>query len=249
MKDDKPWHEQEKFWDATEAILFRGRRVDEAVGEVDNIVALLDLKPGMQILDLCCGIGRHALELARRGYHVTGVDRTERYLERAKRQAESDGLKVEFIQDDMRTFCQPNRFDAAINMFTSYGYFDDSEDDRRVAENMHESLKSGGRFLIHTQGKEVLARNFREREWTDNDGVILVEQCRVLDNWSRIHSHWMIFDGDKRDDVEISLRLYSASELVALLSDCGFGEIDIYGSLTGEPYDHKAQRLVAAARK
>ena len=109
--------------------------------------------------------------------------------------------------------------------------------------------RGGGPFLIHTQGKEVLARNFREREWADNDGVILVEQCRILDNWSRIHSHWMIFDGDKRHDVEISLRLYSASELIALLKDCGFSAVDIYGSLTGDPYDHKAQRLVAAARK
>lgn len=249
MKDEKPWHEQEKFWEATEAILFRRRRVDDAAGDIDDIITLLDLKPGMHVLDLCCGIGRHSLELARRGFHVTGVDRTVRYLDRAKRQAESERLEVEFIHDDMRTFRQPNKFDVAINMFTSFGYFDDPEDDRRVAGNMHESLKNGGAFLIHTQGKEILARNFREREWADNDGVILVEQCRILDNWSRIHSHWMIFDGNKRDEVDISLRLYSALELTALLTNCGFKSVDIYGSLTGDPYDHKAQRLVAAARK
>jgi cyclopropane fatty-acyl-phospholipid synthase-like methyltransferase len=249
MKDEKPWHEQEKFWEVTEAVLFRGQRMDEATGEVDNIIALLDLKPKMHILDLCCGIGRHVLELARRGYHVTGVDRTASYLAKAAEQAKAEGLDIELVHDDMRAFCQPNKFDVAINMFTSFGYFDDAEDDRKVIKHMHESLKSGGMLLIHTQGKEILARNFREREWAENDGVIMVEQGRILDNWSRIHSHWTIFEGDKRNEVDVFLRLYSASELSALLTGCGFKKVDIYGSLTGDPYDHKAKRLVAAGWK
>ena len=84
-----------------------------------NIVSLLKIDPGASILDLCCGPGRHSLELSRRGFSLTGVDRTKSYLEKARKQAETEGLKVEFIQEDMRSFCKSNTFDVVINLFTS----------------------------------------------------------------------------------------------------------------------------------
>jgi len=153
MQEVKPWHEQDTFWKTVAPVLFVQRRWEDAPAEVEQVVSLLGIEPGAHVLDLCCGVGRHSLELARRGFQVTGVDRTRPYLDRAARQAEAEGLKVEFVQSDMRDFCRPDAFDAVVNLFTSFGYFEDPEDDCQVALNMYRSLKSGGVFLIDMMGK------------------------------------------------------------------------------------------------
>jgi 2-polyprenyl-3-methyl-5-hydroxy-6-metoxy-1,4-benzoquinol methylase len=88
MQEAKPWHEQDTFWDTVAPVLFVERRWSDAPVEVEQVVSLLGIEPGARVLDLCCGVGRHSLELARRGFHVTGVDRTRPYLDRASRQAE-----------------------------------------------------------------------------------------------------------------------------------------------------------------
>src|SRR5881628_13799 len=75
----KPWHEQDEFWEAFGPTLFSERHWSTAPVEVDGIISLLRLQPGMSIVDLCCGPGRHSLEFARRGFQVTAVDRTTRY--------------------------------------------------------------------------------------------------------------------------------------------------------------------------
>ena len=124
MPDPKPWHEQDEFWDHVCPVLFGTQRLADAPADVDNLIALLGLEPGMAVLDLCCGVGRHSLELARRGFQVTAVDRTERYLERASQQAAADGLEVEFVCEDMREFCHPGAFDVVLNLFTSFGIFE-----------------------------------------------------------------------------------------------------------------------------
>jgi SAM-dependent methyltransferase len=180
---------------------------------------------------------------------VTGVDRTRLYLDRASKQAEAEGLKVEFVQSDMRTFCRLDAFDAVVNLFTSFGYFEDSEDDRQVALNMYRSLKSGGVFLIDVMGKEVLARTFRERDWYEEDGVLILEERKVSKNWSWMENRWIIFVDNNRTDLKLSHRIYSAVELASLLTGCGFAHIDAYGDLEGSAYDHLARRLVIVAHK
>ena len=165
MTDPKPWHEDDEFWERWEPVMFTQQRLANTPAEVEQIIALLDIKPEAQILDLCCGVGRHSLEFARRGFQVTGVDRTQRYLSQATEQANREGLHAEFVQDDMRTFCRPDSYDAVINMFTSFSYFEDPEEDRQVIANVYQSLKSEGKLILETHGKETLARIFRERVW------------------------------------------------------------------------------------
>src|SRR5689334_4942622 len=131
------WHENDEFWEFFRANLFSRERVERAPAEVDGVIRLLDANPGARILDLCCGVGRHSLELARRGFVVTGVDRTAAYLERARHRAEQESLAVELVQSDMREFARPDAFDGAINLFTSFGYFENLADDLKVAQNLH----------------------------------------------------------------------------------------------------------------
>jgi SAM-dependent methyltransferase len=243
------WHEQDTFWTKWAPFLFHERRWQEAQAEVANIISLLRISPRASILDLCCGPGRHSLHLARHGFSVTGVDRTKTYLEQGRKQAEKEGLKVEFIQDDMRTFCRPDTFDVAINLFTSFGYFEDINDDRKVVENVCRSLRESGMFLIDTMGKEVLARVFRGRDWYEVNDIVVLQERNVCRDWSWLENRWIMIKDGKVEEYKISHRLYSAAELAALLSDCGFGTIDAYGDLTGTPYDHTAKRLVLVAHK
>lgn len=249
MKETKPWHERDDFWETVSPILFSQRRRSNAPIEVEQIISLLKLHPGVHILDLCCGVGRHSLELARRGFQVTGVDRTQTYIAQAFKQAKSEGLNIEFICDDMRNFCRPSAFDVVINLFTSFGYFENIEDDRKVVTNVWRSLKTGGVFLIDMMGKEILARDFRERDWHEEDGFLILEERKLGRYWDRIETRWIIFIENKRIEHRLSLRLYSAVELSSLLKECGFTSVNIYGDLIGSPYDHRAKRLVAVARK
>jgi len=249
MENVTPWHEQDAFWETTAPIIFTKQRWANTPAEVENVISLLDIKPGIHILDLGCGVGRHSLELARRGFKVTGVDRTKLYLEQASEKAAQEGLNIEFIQEDMRTFCQPDTFDAVINLFTSFGYFEDSEDDRKVAMNVYQSLKPGGVFLLETHGKESLAPIFQENSWREQNGILILQEHKVTNNWSWMENRWIIIKDNKRTEFKVTHRLYAATELASLLTGCGFKHVDTYGNLSRSPYDHTARRMVTAAYK
>ena len=201
------------------------------------------------MLDLCCGIGRHSLELARRGFRVTGVDRTKAYLDLAAAAAEREALSLELVREDMREFRRDGSYDVVINLFTSFGYFKDPRDDQRAVDNVYASLRPGGVLVMQLMSKEVLARIFRPRDWYEQDGLLVLEERKVRQNWSWIESRWILISGGRRIDLDFSHRLYAASELSLLLRDRGFGEVAVYGDFDGSPYDEKANRLVVVARK
>lgn len=250
MSKDKPWHEQEQFWEDTESLIFGEKRIEQASDEIEQVISLMDLDPSMKILDMCCGVGRHTIELARRGFDITGVDRTQRYLDRASAQAEKQKLNIRFVCEDMRKFCEPSKFDVVINLFTSFGYFDDPEDDKQAALNMYKSLRPGGVLLIEMIGKEVIARIFQPRDWhTQDDGTIVLEERSTARDFSWMEDRWILLKGDQRIEQHFSHRIYSAVELKTLLLDCGFSSAKAYGGLDGSLYDHKAQRLAVVARK
>ncbi len=249
MQEAKPWYEEDSFWEGVAPILFNENRWLNASKEVEAILSLLGIVPGASILDLCCGVGRHSLELARRGFRVTGVDRTAKYLEEAKQRARAEEVEAEFVKEDMRSFCRPMAFDAVLNLFTSFGYFEDPEDDRQVIVNVYRSLGSGGTFLMDLMGKEVLARIFQERDWQRIDGTLILEERQLSKNWGWVENRWIMLKGGERLEFKISHRLYSATELSRLLAECGFQKVDVYGDLWGAPYDHRAKRLVVVALK
>src|SRR5262245_53776900 len=246
------WHEQDAFWEAVAPFLFPDVRFGStARQEVDQLVGLLGVGPGARVLDLCCGPGRHALELARRGFAVTAVDRTAAFLERGRRRADAEGLAVEWVHADMRGFRRGGAFDAAINFFTAFGIAEDEEADWRVVRNLCASLRPGGRLVMELAGKEVIARDFRERTWrVGPDGTsFLLEERRVRPGWVWLENRWVLFDAAGRREFDWLLRMYSGVELDALLRRAGFTAVDLYGSLAGTPYDREARRLVAVARK
>ncbi|MHC4971692.1 MAG: class I SAM-dependent methyltransferase [Planctomycetota bacterium] len=239
------WFEDPGFWDARADVMFRQAHLEHTPEEVDGLLELLGLAPGAHVLDLCCGPGRHAVELRRRGFAVTGVDLHAPYLEQA-REMDPD---VEWVHADMREFSRERAFDAAVNMFSSFGYFEDQEDDRRVARHMRRSLRPGGAFLIDTMGKEVLARKFQPRSWHElDDGAVLLEHRRIVDGWGGTRTTWTVVRGRDQQSFTFYMRFYAGTELAALLKEAGFATVEVFGGLDGRPYDHEAVRLVALAR-
>ncbi len=202
------------------------------------------------MLDACCGPGRHALALASLGFRVHGVDRTAPYLEIARQGAASEGLEVTFVQEDVRTFRRENRFEAAISLYTSFGYFEDPADDVRVLSNLCASVHSGGKVLMEMSGKEVLARVFRERNWSEPEsGVLFLEERALHCGWERIANRWILVRNGERHEQRFSIRVYSGVELKALMLSAGFSAVELYGTLDGGPYDGTARRLVAVGTR
>jgi SAM-dependent methyltransferase len=245
----KDWYDDENFWYHLEPFLFDQEKWDGIREEVDQLTGLLRIEQKSKILDLCCGPGRHTLEFARRGHQVTGVDRTKRYLKSAKEQAQTEGLNIEFIESDMRLFKRENTYDAAIMMFTSFGYFERPADDQKVIKNVYKSLKPSGSFILELVGKEVLTRIFRKRDWREAHGTFLLEERKPDETWEHLCNRWIIFKDNSKKEFEFRLRIYSATELVKLLKECGFQETHVYGDLKSSPYNQEANRLVVLACK
>ena len=242
------WHEQDDFWESVP--LFGPERMEMAPQEVDQIIAMLGLDPGAAVLDLCCGVGRHSLEFARRGYSVTGVDRTAAYLRTARDAADTESLVVEWIEADAREFQRPATFDLAINLFTSFGYFEDPAEDQQVAENLFRSLKPGGFLVMDLIGKERLARIFNPRSWDElPDGAFFLQERKIRDNWTWIENRWILVKDGQQKEFTLGHRLYDGAGLRTLLLDAGFESVTLYGDLDGAPYDNDARRLIAVARK
>ena len=126
--------------------------------DVDTIVGLLELPDAAELLDAPCGHGRISNRLAARGLRVTGLDRSRRFLELARERAAAAGMEVEYVEGDLRELPFEARFDAVLNWFSSFGYFDD-DGNRRVLECFRRALKPGGRLLLEQASRELLVRN------------------------------------------------------------------------------------------
>jgi SAM-dependent methyltransferase len=241
------WYEDEEFWTAYAPIMFDEARWAEVPAVIDEIERLAHPSPGCAVLDACCGPGRHSLELASRGYRVTGIDITEAYLE-AARESARDLATARFIRADMREFEMPGAFDLAINLYTSFGYFADPAEDLAALCRLREALRAGGALVLETTGKETAARDFTAGESFERGGWEVRTEFSVVGAWEGLRNRWILSRSGERVDRSFVLRLYSGTELKAALLGAGFAEVRILGGLDGSPYDQDAKSLVALAR-
>jgi SAM-dependent methyltransferase len=247
-ESDAGWFADDGFWTDYAPLLFGGERWAEAPAVVDAVLALSGTPAHAPVLDLCCGPGRHALEFASRGHPVVGVDITEPYLAAARDSATSMNLAAEFIHADARTWSRPGAFALAVNLFTSFGYFETRAEDQAMLARLSESLVPGGALVMDLVGKETAARDFIEGEWFERDGKLVLTEFQVVGAWEGLRNRWVIVDGKRRVDRSWVQRLYAGTELRDALLGAGFASVDLYGSWAGAPYDQKAERLVAVAR-
>ena len=243
------WFEDESLWRELYPYVFPVERVAAAPSQVTQLLALAGVTGGA-VLDLCCGPGRHAVEFARRGFAVTGVDRSPFLLERARESALAAAVEVEWVLDDMRHFERPASFHLACNLFTSFGYFEREEDNLRVLGNIRRSLREGGALVMDMVGKEHLDRvGLAPRHTSFADGAVLVQQAHPNPDWTRLDNDWTLVQAGHSRHYRFQHHLYSGQGLQDRLESCGFTEVCLYGDLAGSPYTPEAPRLVAVARK
>lgn len=243
------WFEDDVFWREMFPYMFTEERFAAAPEEVDQILALTGFQ-GEAILDLCCGPGRHSVELAKRGYKVTGVDRTAFLIDLGKQRAAQAGVSVEWIESDMREFTRPRSFDLALSMFTSLGYFETAAEERRVLQNIRESLRPGGTLLVEMASKERIASMFAPTSsQAFPDGTILFERREIYDDWSRVRQQWTLVKDGTAKTFPFTHAIYSGHELKTELLAAGFSEVRLFGELSGKPFGVGAPRLVAVAAK
>jgi SAM-dependent methyltransferase len=244
------WFEDEALWRELYPYVFPVERVTAAAGQVTRILALAGMSGG-SVLDLCCGPGRHSAEFARRGFVVTGVDRSPFLLDRARERADAVGVKVEWVLDDMREFRRPAAFDLVCNLFTSFGYFASEEENLRVLRNIQESLREGGVLVMDMVGRErVELQGMDARHTRFADGAVLIQQPHVNQDWTRLDNEWTVVKPDGQSkSYRFEHYLYSGRGLKDRLLSCGFSSVELYGDLQGSPYGADSWRLVAVARK
>ena len=245
---DTDWFTNDDFWETSFAYMFPDARFDAAAGELDAILALAGGTP-QRVLDLACGPGRHAIAAAERGLEVIGVDRSAFLLRHARARAAEAGVEVEWVHGDMRDPVQAPPVDLVLNLFTSFGYFEDDAENARVLENAFASLGPGGTLVLDVAGKEVLARIFLPSSADELADGLVVQRRRVADDWSRMENEWTFVQGEAARSFRFRHWIYSGRELAQMLARAGFEGVRLYGDFDGAPYGPEATRLVAVARK
>src|SRR5215510_10668991 len=249
VRKKREWFEDDAFWTELYPFMISERRFSEAALQADKLVRLANPQ-GKKVLDLCCGPGRFSIPLATKGFVVTGVDRTAFLLDKARARTKQARVKIEWIQEDMRTFVRPAAFDMVISMYTSFGYFDDRQHDLNVLHNTFTNLEPGGIFLIDVVAKEWVARMFQPTSSESlDDGTLLVQRHEIFDDWTRIRNEWIVIQNGKASTFNFHHTIYSGQELRDRLERVGFRDIRLYGNLDGNDYTLKAERLIAVARR
>ena len=224
---------------------------ESSQAEAEFVIRALALEPGDRVLDLCCGTGRHAVPLARAGLEVTGLDMSEEYLGQARSAAREAGVKVRFVQGDMREIPFRGEFDAVVNMFTAFGYFDDDADDQRVTDGAAAALRAGGRLLLDLLNRDWVAANYVRSESREcPEGTVYTEQRSFDPVAGRNHVEFTITSpcGAQRK-VSHHIRLYVATEISRMLDRAGLTLERSYGGYDGSLLSVATRRMIVVARK
>jgi SAM-dependent methyltransferase len=225
----KPWFEEVFDEDYLRTLPFM--TADQTLREVSFIRETLAPPPDGHLLDVACGYGRHAIELAQRGLKVTGVDLSLPLLIRAADESQRRSLSVNFVHADMREMSFDGQFDAGYCVLSSFGYFDE-ETNLKVASSICRALKPGGRFLIDTLNRDYIVADLPTRVWWEGDGCVVLEEVDFNFHTSRINiRRSVVFSDGRQVEQDISIRAYSLHELGKLMRQAGLRVLDVSGSL------------------
>lgn len=199
------------------------------------VIRKLNLKTGSKFLDCPCGIGRISVPLAQKGIKVTGVDFTPSYLEELKEISRRRKVKIDLHCRDMRKIKFQNQFDAAGILGNSLGYTEKESDDIRVIKNMYRALKPGGRLIIHLVNRDWIIATFSPDGWRQIGSLRILEQRTFDYRHSRSLNVWYFIRDGAESQYDVKVRVYSFHELVKILENVGFKDIQGYGTTKDDP--------------
>lgn len=205
--------------------------------EIDMFLDILKISPDDKILDLCCGQGRHTLELARRGFkYVEGLDRSNYLIQKAKTNAKKKGLNIKFREGDARKLpYPPDTFDVVMILGNSFGYFESAQDDLRVLREVFRVLQPWGKILVDVADGDFLRKDYQPRswEWIDKNHFVCRERSLSVDD-NRLISREVITNTNKGviADQFYAVRLYTKENLINLLKRSDFSDIAFHGEFS-----------------
>jgi ubiquinone/menaquinone biosynthesis C-methylase UbiE len=226
-------------------IVYKHRDLQGAYHEVKKMIDWLGLKQGAEVLDLCCGMGRHSMALAEFGYDVTGVDLSEVLLNEAVKL--DAGKQVSWLRGDMREVPLDRQYDAVVNLFTSFGYFDEDEQNEKVLHEVHRLLKEGGRFIIDFLNPVYVQSNLvPQSERREED--LLIREARTIEDGC-VRKRIVISQKGTADRQYLEqVKLYDRTTFEAMLLKAGLHIDHVYGEYDGQAYDAEASsRLIFRA--
>jgi SAM-dependent methyltransferase len=228
------------------------RLTDEQLSsEVHFIEDRLSIERGGAVLDLGCGTGRHAVELARRGYEVVGFDLSLAMLARAGEEAQDHDAKLNFVQGDMREMSFEAQFDGVYCWNTTFGFFEEDKN-AQVIDRVHRALKTGGLLLLDVINRDFLIRQSPSLAWFEGDGCVCMDEMNVdfITSRMRVKRTIMLDDGRSRE-IEYSVRVYSLHELGRILHEHRFKVCEVSGRI-GTPgvfFGNESPRIIILAEK
>jgi len=263
MSEKRHWTEdvfKDKASSFMPILTSRAEKAENQIDAIQDIFNKHDVAVDSKILDLACGIGRHSVELASKGYQVVGVDISKKYLGIAQELAESRKVSdhCQFIQGDMRNIkgvlhSYLEGFDVIVNLFTSFGYYDD-ETDRKILREIRDLVRKGGLFIIDIMNRDYFIRNIQSTHISNpTDEHFHIEETSLdLEN-SRLHAVWKIYkpvgdDLEFQETISIDNRLFSLHELKSWLEDAGWRYLEVYGGFDLSPLTFDSKRMIVVAQ-
>ncbi|HEY5948014.1 MAG TPA: class I SAM-dependent methyltransferase [Kofleriaceae bacterium] len=219
--------------------------------EAEFVINAMNLAPGAQVLDLGCGYGRHAMELAARGFHIVGLDLSTPLLVRGGEEAHRRGLTINFVRGDMRELDFENQFDGVYCLFSTFGYFDD-ETNKKTLQNVARALKPNGKVLVEILNRDYVIADLPTRVWWEGDGCVVLEEVELNYFSSRIQvNRSVVFDDGRQLEQEISVRAYSLHEVGKLMHAAGFRVLEVSGGYQtrGRFFGNQSRHIIVLAER
>jgi SAM-dependent methyltransferase len=221
---------------------------EDTPGQVDFLVRELRMDAPARVLDLGCGHGRHANELASRGHAVVGVDIVQKFLEIAEGDARARGLPAQFVLGDIRNLPWEEEFDRAICLFDVLGFFRD-EENAAVLAGAARALRPGGVLCVDVRNRDWMIRNLAPVTVLEKGDDLMIDRHHFDTATGRLVDRRLLVRDGVVKRRSFSIRLYTCSELSLMLSTAGLRVTAAYGSYGGAPISMGQNRMVIIAQK
>ena len=240
------WYE--KWFGKEYVLVYQHRNESEAKQQVSFLLNHINISQEAKILDLCCGNGRHSIELKKLGYDVLGVDLSSELLDIARSKASENDLDLKLYRCDMREIPYEDEFDLIVQFFTSFGYFETDAENQKVLSAISKALKKEGQFMIDYMNPDYVASNLVEKDEKQVSDDIKLIQERWIEN-SRVNKKITMIKNGETSYYNESVRMYALQEIKAMLDQVGLMLNHTYGDFDGSEYNKDSSRMILIGNK
>ncbi len=253
MPSEQNWLKSFYELEALADLLLERSNSDELKNTLQFLQKHLAIQPGDTVFDQGCGIGSISIPFAKKGMRVIGVDLSQNYIERAKKQAQEEGLSCHYHCADALEFVSEIPCDAAWNWFTSFGYNQDDRVNIKMLECVFRSLKPGAKFVLDYQNIANIIKNFKttikKEGISDGRKVVLTRNCRLNFVTGMIEQQWSYVFVNEKIVRKSFLKMYLPHQLKLMLEQVGFVDVVIYGDLAENELTSDSSRCLCVTRK